>query len=79
MKVFDEIKYYVQKHFKEGDNVRVHITQLDTKKNYNTLCGVYINDELTETFELTEVNNNMIEDFKKEMDDWIKKNTLYLI
>lgn len=79
MNVFDEIFDYVKEHYKDNEKIKVHITQVDTKDNYNTLCGVSINDGKYKAFELVDVNNTMIENFKEEMDTWIRQNTLYLI
>ena len=77
----DTIKNYVLEQFQNNNNVRVNITQIGYEPDfkYNTVVGVRVNDELKEVFELENISNNEIEEFKKELNDIISRNTLYII
>lgn len=80
-KVLTEIQEYSLQQYEENNNVRVHITKVDYPNNhrYNTVCGVWVNGELTETYELEDINNNEIDAFIKETDELVRSKTLFLI
>lgn len=79
--MYDDMKNYIITKYKEGNNVRTHITKVDYDSDvkYDTVCGVYINEELDEVFELTQITNDEIDVLMKEIDDMIRRNTVYLI
>ena len=79
--MYQKIKDYVVGKYKEGHNVRVHITQIGYEPNhkYNTSLGVYVDDEFDEVFELSNISNNEIEELKSDLNRLIRENTLYLI
>lgn len=75
-----KIKDYVLKKLHEGD-VRVHITKINYPSDvkYNASCGVYVDNELDDVFELENISNNEIDEFMKDLNIHIRKNTLFLI
>ena len=79
--MYSELKEYILKRYKEGNNVRVNVTRIDYDPDveYNTTCGVYVNNELDEVFELTKISNNGIDKLINEINQLISRNTLYLI
>ena len=79
--VFEEIKDYSLKKYEENNFVKVHITKLDypNTHKYNTVCGVWINGELTETYELENISNKEIDDFLNETENLVRSKTLFLI
>ena len=78
--MFKNIIDFVIEKYMEG-NVRVHISQIDYPENqkYDTVMGVYLNGELIESFELEYISNKEIGDLKVQLQDTIRRNTLYLI
>ena len=80
-KVLEEIKDYSIKKYEAGNRVKVHVSKIDYPENqkYDTVCGVYINSELTNTYELTNISNKEIDDFTKKLTKLIRSKTLFLI
>ena len=78
--MFKNIIDFVVAKYMEG-NVSVHISQIDYPENqkYDTVMGVYLNEELIESFELEDISNKDIGDLKVQLQDAIRRNTLYLI
>lgn len=75
----EEIMEYTLNEYDEGNNVKVHITRLDTDKEYDTTAGVYINGNLKKIFELENITNDYLDKFENEIRTEIRKRTLYLI
>lgn len=77
----NEIKEKAIKSYKDKNDVKVHITKLDypNDKKYNTLGGIWINNELNETFELENMTNNDIDSFLRCLKEEFSQNTLYII
>ena len=76
-----EIMNQVIDSYTQGNAVKLHVTKIDYEPTYkyNTTCGLYVNGELTETFELTDISNDEIDEFMAKVQTEINKNTLYLI
>ena len=79
--MYEDVKEYVLKKYTDGNKVKVHMTKVDYDNDveYDTVCGVYVNDELEEVFELTNISNNGIDKLMSEIKELLSKNTLYLI
>ena len=77
----ETIKNYVLNKFKGGDDVKVNVTKIgyEPTVRYNTVVGVRVNGELTEVFELENINNIEIDKFMSELNEIISKNTLFII
>lgn len=75
-----QIKNYIKEQYTNNNKVKVHICKIDYEPNkkYNIIIGVYVNDYLTETFEVF-TSNNDIDLFMSEINTMINKNNLYVI
>ena len=56
-----QIKNYIKEQYINNNKVRVHVSKIDYEPNkeYNIIIGVYVNDILTETFEVFTSNNDI--------------------
>ena len=79
--IMQKVLDYIEKTYKEGKNIKVNITKIDypPEKKYNALCGIYVNGDLGEVFELDDICNNEIDELINEINTVIRKNTLYLV
>jgi len=77
----ETIKNYVLKQFKRNNKVKVHVTKIgyEPTVKYDTTVGVWVNDVLEEVFELENINNIEIDDFMRDINTMINKNTLFII
>lgn len=77
----ETIKNYVLKQFKGNNKVKVNVTKIDYEPSvkYDTIVGVWVNDVLEEVFELENINNIEIDEFMKDINTMINKNTLFII
>lgn len=77
----EEILNYIVCKYKDGNNLKVNVSKIDypPEHKYNALCGVYVNGELDEVFELEDTCNKEIDEFMGEIYKVISQNTLYLI
>lgn len=80
-KVLEEIKEFSIGKYEENNNVKVHITKLDypNAHKYDTVGGVWVNGDLVETFEITGICNNEIDEFINETEELVRAKTLFLI
>ena len=75
----EEIKKKVMDCLENGDNVRVHVSKIDTTEKYTAVIGVYVNGELDEVFDMENITNTEIDSFTNELEDHIRSKTLFLI
>ena len=78
--MINKVKEYVMQKLHDG-NVRVHFSKVDYPKDhpYDVLCGVYVDNKLSEVFEFENTTNEQIEEYMVELNSFVKQNTLYLI
>ena len=79
--VFEEILEYSLTELKRGVHVRLNITKIrfDDGVKYDTLCGVFVDRDLSKVFELVGVTNDEIDEFLSHIDLNVNMRTLFNI
>lgn len=77
--MIEPILKFCNDEIEKQNKVRIHISKLDTDKEYDAVIGVYVNDKLKRIFELENITNPLLEEYQKKIIEEINKKKLYLI